>query len=210
MNKEKVAYFLHHLNKSLVYFLAIILMATLFYFGQQLYLNTKAIKNLTQSNSNKLDEVLPIPFPLKFDTPQNVLREPPLFHLDEPIDVEARFLNETDQPVTLSADIHWVLITEYKEMVEPIQVGLFITINPGCTKIPFSNQRPLAVSVLTKKLFAQGHQKVTWKLEGTNQVLSPQTGAKQKFEVDEFSYTPNDQPIPQNQIDHIPDTCEGL
>lgn len=210
MKRERVAYFLHRFNNYLIYFLTVFSMLILSYFAQQLYQNTQAIKKIAQSNERKLDEVLPIPFPLKFDTPQNVLREPPVFHLNEPIDVEARFLNETDQVITLSADVHWVLLTEHKDMIEPIQVGLFITIKPGCTKIPFSNQRPLAVSSLTKKLFGQGHQRVTWKLEGTNQIIAPYPGGKQKFEVDEFSYIPDSQPIPPGQIDHIPDTCEGL
>lgn len=177
-----------------------------------LRLNTLSsrIADTTKNTNDKVEMALPASYPIKFDTPQNVLREPPIFHLDETVDVEARFLNQTDQPITLQADVHYILVTDNKEQIEPIETGLFLTLKPGCTKIPFSNKRPDAVAILTKKLFAQGHKKVTWKITGHNQIIAPQQGGRQQFETDEFSYVPDDTPIPGNRIEHIDDTCDNL
>lgn len=210
MNREQLNHKLKKLNNFVdIFMLYFIPLAIGFVVYQQGEINRNILR-LVQNTNEKVEMALPLNYPVKFDTPQNVLREPPIFHLDERVDVEARFLNQTDQPITLQADVHYILVTDNKQQVEPIETGLFITLKPGCTKIPFSNQRPDAVAILTEKLFKEGHKKVTWKITGHNQIVAPQQGGRQQFETDEFSYVPNDTPTPEYQVEHIDDSCDNL
>lgn len=199
MNKQKFAVFLdrftHHFNQIMVFITAM----ALIFFSAQLY-------KLTKQSSEKLDQLTE--YPLNFDTFQNVLREPPAFHLDEPVTVEARFNNLSPQKVKATAVVHWVLVDPQinDTHIDIAQFGLFLDLKPGCTHQTFVNIPPAEVTALTRQLFTEGHQKVTWQLSGNNQIIVPEGGGSEGFSVEEFSYVPNSVSTDPHQ--DIPDNVE--
>jgi hypothetical protein len=206
MNKEKLAYHLTRFTKAArwVFF-------SIMFVGQIIVLIL--VLNLAKNTNDKVEQ-FPLYYPLKFDTPQNVLREPPIFHLDEKVDVQARFVNGTDKIVTVSAAVHWILVTKAPDVldteVDLVQPPLLLIIDPGCSRQPFSNTRPNSVALITEKLFSKGYDKVIWRLAGENVVTSISNSGSQRFEVDSFSYVPDDIPIPDNKIEQIPESCDEL
>lgn len=156
-----------------------------------------------------------IAYPLQFTSPQNVLREPPVFHLDEAVDVEAIFINTTKEDVTFAAAVHWVLVSPLdpenpRTKTEPIQLGLLATITPGCQRLGFSNRPPQEVIDITEELFTKGHNKVTWRLTGDNVVTSPKGRGSMTFNVDEFTYIPDNTKLPNSQISYSDISCEKV
>lgn len=147
-------------------------------------------------------------YPLQFTQQQNVLREPPVFHLNESVDVEAVFINPSKANVSFAAAVHWVLVTPIESgsltdaNTDVILLGLEEVVKPGCTKIEFINLAPAKVVSITKELFAAGHNKVTWRLTGHNVITSPDGRGSMVFNVDEFSFVPDDVDLPPHTIVH--------
>lgn len=153
-------------------------------------------------------------YPLKFDTPQNVLREPSVFHLDEPVVVEATFLNEDSRVVTFGGAVHWQLISPNTELLpagtEVVQFQFTSSIAPGCREFRFENHPPKAVVDTTNRLFENGHTAVTWKLTGDNIILEPKPGSSVRFEVEQFDYIPNHLPLPDHRDKNDNSDCSNV
>lgn len=148
-------------------------------------------------------------YPLEFTAQQNVLRDPAVFHLDEPVNVEAVFINKTDQPVTATAAVHWVLVSPATATpTDIIQLGLLLELRSGCTELGFANKPPSQVVDLTRKLFAEGQTRVTWMLSGNNVVIVPTDGGQREFKVDSFSYVPDDVPLPKHGPKSSGESCD--
>lgn len=146
-------------------------------------------------------------YPLQFTSPQNVLREPPIFHLDEPIAVEAIFVNNEETDVGFAAAVHWVLVSPIRTdglQADVILLGLEAVISPGCKELEFVNLAPRRVKEITQNLFKAGHSKVTWRLTGHNVITEPEGRGSMVFSVDEFSYIPDTTPLPPFRVQ--PDT----
>lgn len=154
----------------------------------------KNVLDISKENQEKLSEVVG-DYPIDFDMQQNVLREPPVFHLDEPVDVEATFRNTINEDVTFAAAISWILV-EPDQPIEVVQFGLVTTLQPGCKEYVFNNNPPEEVKQVTRELFASGHKRVTWRLSGDNVIVSPEKRGQKQFNVDQFTYIPDDQPLP--------------
>lgn len=144
-------------------------------------------------------------YPLQFTSPQNVLREPPIFHLDEPVTVEAVFVNSGQEDVGFAAAVHWVLVSPIRAgeaQTDVILLGLEEVISPGCREIEFVNFAPRRVKEITQELFAAGHSKVTWRLTGHNVITESNGRGSMAFSVDEFSYIPEAILLPPSIVQH--------
>lgn len=187
--KAQTIFRLGFLNSTLLFLLAVIVLVGVFFNRKQYY-------------------------PLKFDSPQNVLREPPIFHLNEPVTVEATFLNYDTEVVTFGGAVHWQLIAPNTQLLpagsEVIQFEFTSTIDSGCREFRFENFPPKAVIDTTRRLFREGHGEVTWKLTGDNIILKPKPGASVRFEVEQFKYIPDNKPIPEHQEIMDETTCESF
>lgn len=152
-------------------------------------------------------------YPLQFSSPQNVLREPPIFHLNESVNVEAVFINNEKQAVGFAAAVHWVLVSPVRTgevQTDVILLGLEETVSPGCKEIEFVNVAPDRVQEITKELFNAGHNKVTWRLTGHNVITEPEGRGSMVFNVDEFSYVPDDVELPKFQIKRTGESCANI
>lgn len=143
-------------------------------------------------------------YPIEFTANQNVLREPPTFHLADTVDVEAVFTNTTKQNVTFTAAIHWVLDTKTSVVptTDVVQLGLLTELIPGCTKMTFINKPPQDVIDTTKKLFDAGEERVEWHLQGSNVVILPKNAGERDFMVDHFVYVADSDPLPLTKNVH--------
>lgn len=202
MNKQG---FSRYLNKfvSVVRNIAdLIMIPTLIFFGIQLY-------QMTRSTQAKVDNLSTGNYPLKYDSPQNVLREPPIFHLGEPVTVEATFKNISSQDTKSTAVVHWILVepTLDQNHIDVAQFGLFLDLKPGCTEQVFVNKPPVEVEIVTKQLFESGSQKVTWRLAGDNVILIPAHAGTKEFSVESFSYVPDSVPVPDHSDIKDSTTC---
>lgn len=181
---------LNMVNSTLLFLLAVSVLVGIFFFVRQEY------------------------YPLKFDSPQNVVREPSVFHLDEPVVVEATFLNGDEEVVTFGGAVHWQLIAPNTDLLpsgtEIIQFRFTSTIAPGCREFRFENSPPPSVVDTTRRLFRDGHATVTWKLTGDNIILEPKPGASVRFEVEQFDYVPDDRQLPKHENKMDDTTCEDL
>lgn len=155
-------------------------------------------------------------YPLEFTPQQNVLREPPVFHLDESVDVEAIFKNDSQKDIGFITTVHWVLVSPLKTGVPETDTrvtvpGLEEVISPGCTKIEFANSPPNGVISITNAIFVAGYDKVTWRLTGHNVITDPEGRGSMVFNVDQFTYIPDETPLPPYQIIHNQEiTCDGV
>lgn len=200
--------FSRYLNKFVVIIKNIadlVILPALVFFGIQMY-------QVTKYNQNKLDNLSTGNYPLKYDSPQNVLRDPPVFHLGEEVVVEATFNNISSQDTKSTAVVHWILVEPTLDLnhIDVAQFGLFLDLKPGCTEQVFVNKPPTEVEIITKKLFEAGNQKVTWRLAGDNVILVPSHAGTKEFSVESFSYVPDSIPLPDNRQVKDMTGCENL
>ena len=134
---------------------------------------------------------------LSFTYSQNTKREPPIFHLKEPIKVESLFYNSSDEPIEFTALVFWTLVGNGQQI---LQFSFKQTLNPGCTELNFNNYPPDQVVQITKNMFTQGKTKVKWQIEGHNAVTSPYSGGLQPFRVEEATYVPDFQSLSKHKI----------
>lgn len=167
------------------------------------------IQRLGEMNTRKLDELVSTYAPLVFDQTQNVVREPPVFHLNEPVAVEADFKNTDSVPVSFTGAVHWRLVSPDRK-VEILQFEFNGTVPPGCKEFKFQNLPPAEVITLTQRLFKDGYDSVTWEIYGDNVIVSPQAGNTLAFHVEQFRYIPDDRPLPETRDIHTNTQCENL
>lgn len=174
--------------------------------GIYLIATTRAIVDQT---AHKVDQIVDEYSPLRFDQTQNVVREPPVFHLGDPVAVEADFKNTDSVPVQFSGAVHWRLISP-DHNIEVFQFEFNGDVEPGCKLFRFDNLPPPGVVETTNRLFSEGYDSVTWELFGDNVVTRPRPGAAVAFHVEQFRYIPNDRPLPQFQDVHDNTDCKNL
>lgn len=152
----------------------------------------------------------PVKYPLEFTAQQNVLREPSIFRINESVDVEAIFTNTAETEVIFTANVFWVLETRNglpSDYTDPLQI-ISVRMLPGCHYQSFNNNAPPKVVEITKKLFAEGHEQVTWHLSGQNIITLPKKGGSKDFIVDKFTYLRDDIPIPKSEIQYANLRCD--
>ena len=133
---------------------------------------------------------------LTFTYIQPIKQKPPVFHLDEAVQVEALFYNSNNQPLSFTALVFW---THNDKQI--LQFSFLRTIQPGCTEMNFENHAPDEVAQITHQLFAEGQKEVQWRIEGHNAVTSPYKGGFQPFQVQEAIYIPDSQPLPNRKTE---------
>lgn len=205
---------IHRLNRvanNLLALIAVLTLTGVLYLINQQQQTLAEIKRLAVANQDKLETIAPSYNPLVFDKIQNVLRDPAVFHLDEPVTVEATFRNTDDKPVTFIGVVQWELITPnnsfYPVGTQVLQFEFSSTIRPGCRELRFENRPPMQVEEITRTLFANGFTAVSWKILGDNKI---QSGDTVKFEVERFTYVPDDQSLPKFASKPDQTTCGNI
>lgn len=203
---------LHRLNRVANNLLALVAVATLLavlYLISQQQRTLAEIQRLSMANQDKLETI--VSPNLVFDKNQNVLRNPAVFYLDEPVVVEATFRNDTDKSISFTGVVQWELVTPnntlYPIGTSVLQFEFTETIDPGCRELRFENRPPEQVREITQSLFNSGFPSVTWKILGDNKVES---GASVSFEVERFSYIPRELPLPEHQNKTDQTTCGNI
>lgn len=133
---------------------------------------------------------------LNFTYLQPIRQIPPVFHLEEAIQVESLFYNSNTEPIDFTALVFWT-----HEDKQILQFSFQRTIPPGCSELSFDNFPPEEVKLLTQELFNKGEKEVTWRIEGHNAVTKPYSGGLQPFRVEEATYIPDDQPLPERSLE---------
>lgn len=196
MKKRAIQLWLHKHNKELSSW-ALVVVATIIMVG--VFQQTEVFKRLTHIDQ-QLDTLSYSP--LVFDRSQKVTRVPPTFHLDEPIQVEALFNNSDVQTVTFKGAVHWRLISPSNNLSEIFQFEFQGEVPPGCKEFHFDNKPPEEVKKITKEFFAKGADMVVWQILGDNTIVSPQEGAAVTFITEQFTYIPDERPLPNYKIVH--------
>jgi hypothetical protein len=159
--------------------------------GSIITLAVAAVVYLTVLYLNSLQ-----PTYLNFTYLQPIKEEPPTFHLAEPIPVEALFYNSSPDPLSFTALVFW---THGDKQI--LQFSFQHVLKPGCTELNFDNYPPTEVKEITQGLFAKGVKQVTWRIEGHNAVTKPYNGGLQPFRVEDATYVPDDQPLPERKTE---------
>lgn len=142
---------------------------------------------------------------LDFTYHQNVLKDPAIFHIKEPVQVEALFYNKGGSKLTFQALVFWQQIAP-ETTHQVLQLAFSRTIPPGCNEMSFNNTPPEQVIRFTEELFRQGYKEVKWQIQGSNAVTDPYQGGLQPFQTEIFTYVPNTTPIENpKQVDKL--TC---
>jgi len=137
------------------------------------------------------------PNDLLFTYAQPISKQPPVFHLDQTIPVEAVFYNTGAEDLTFTALVFWKLVDSDHQV---LHLSFQRTIPPGCTEIHFNNMPPQEVVDITKEKFEQGWERVQWQIEGHNAVTDPYSGGLQPFTVELATYIPDDVALPVVQF----------
>ena len=140
--------------------------------------------------------------PIDFTKSQPTVRQPPVFHLDDVVTVEALFTNNEDENVTLNAKVYWEIKKPSDGAISPDSKRVFQfefnrVLNPGCTEMSFDNSPPDEVRSLTARLFSEGLKTVTWEINGTNRVVEPKVSDEEFFHTQEFTYYHNSDKLPK-------------
>jgi hypothetical protein len=133
---------------------------------------------------------------LNFTYLQPIKQVPPVFHLKDPIQVEALFYNTSSEPIDFTALVFW---THGDKQI--LQFAFQRTLKSGCSELNFDNFPPEEVKTITQDLFKQGQKEVTWRIEGHNAVTNPYSGGLQPFRVEEATYIPDTQPLPERKVE---------
>lgn len=140
--------------------------------------------------------------PIDFTKSQPAVRQPPVFHINDIVTIEALFINRESENITFNAKVYWQLKRPMKDSISPDSSRIFQfefnrVLNPGCTYLSFDNVAPSEVRNLTARLFSDGHKTVTWEINGTNKVIEPKVGDQQTFHTQEFTYYHNSAELPE-------------
>lgn len=138
--------------------------------------------------------------PLRFDSPQNVLREPAVFHTNEPVVVEATFRNSHSAPITFRGVVNWRLVAIDGVIAHDFSVLQFAfsqSLEPGCTELVFENLPPVTVQAEIDRRFADGAERLRWVIYGDNVITEPEVGAQYLFETEPFVYVPDSAALPE-------------